>query len=116
MPTMSLTRYERSLQIWTLLVCAAREPKCFTYGDVAGAIGMKGAGVMSSFLEPAMLYCESNGYPPLTVLVVNRDTELPGDGLSTSRDPTADRERVFRFDWFAGSPPESKDFKDAMGS
>ena len=85
------TRYQRSLQIWTLLVCAARERKSLTYGDVARALGMKGAGVMSSFLDPIMRYCARNGYPPLTVLVVNQKTGLPGGGLSTLEEANADR-------------------------
>lgn len=109
------TRYQRSLQIWTLLVCAARDRKCFTYGDVARVLGMKGAGVMSSFLDPVMRYCARNGYPPLTVLVVNKTSGLPGEGLTTLEETNADRERVFRFNWFAVRPPESDDFRAAIG-
>ena len=75
---------------------------------------MKGAGVMSSFLDPIMRYCETRGYPPLTVLVVNQESGLPGDGLTTLEETNADRERVYRFDWLAVRPPESNDFRDTM--
>ena len=53
---------------------------------------------MSSFLDPIMRYCERHGYPPLTVLVVNQESGLPGDGLTTLEETNADRERVYRFD------------------
>ena len=116
MHTTRFTRYQRSLQIWTLLVCAARERKSITYGGVTRALEMGGAGVMSFFLEPVMRYCDRNGYPPLTVLVVNQETGLPGGGLTTLEEANADRERVYRFDWFAIRPPESNDFRDVMGA
>ena len=64
--------------------------------------------MLSSFLELGMLYCERNGYPPPTVLAVYRDTGLPGDGLSTSKDPNADCERVFRFDCFLDHRPKRR--------
>ena len=78
-----MTKYQRSMQIWTLLVCAAYERKTYTYGEIVEILGMGGAGVMSQFLGPIMLYCEDSEYPPLTVLIVNQDTGLPGDGLTT---------------------------------
>ena len=75
-----MTRYQRSLQIWAVLVCGARERRSYTYGDIAKILGMKGAGVMAQFLGPIMWYCENNDLPPLTVLVVNQETGLPGKG------------------------------------
>lgn len=108
-----MTRYQRSLQIWTLLVCAARERRSYTYGNIANILGMGGAGVMAQFLGPIMHYCEQDGYPPLTVLVVNQETGLPGDGLVTLEELNQDREMVFRFDWFKIEPPETNDFAQA---
>ncbi len=108
-----MTRYQRSMQIWMLLVCAARERKSYTYGQIANILGMGGAGVIAQFLGPIMWLCEDNGYPPLTVLVVNQDTGLPGEGLSTIQEVNEDRERVFNFNWFAIEPPQIKDFQKA---
>ncbi len=108
-----MTRYQRSLQIWILLVCAARERRSYTYGNIANILGMGGAGVMAQFLGPIMHYCQRNGYPPLTVLVVNQETGLPGDGLVTLEEINQDREMVFRFDWFGIEPPETTDFAQA---
>jgi hypothetical protein len=96
-----------------LLVCAARERKSYTYGNIANILGMGGANVMTQFLKPIMLFCEHNNYPPLTVLVVNQETGLPGQGLITREEVNKDRESVFRFDWFKIEPPETKDFAKA---
>jgi alkylated DNA nucleotide flippase Atl1 len=96
-----------------LLACAAKERKSYTYGNIANILGMGGAGVMAQFLGPIMHFCQQNDYPPLTVLVVNQETGLPGDGLTTLEEVNQDRERVFRFDWFAIAPPETQDFDKA---
>ncbi|MCP4206106.1 MAG: hypothetical protein GY767_03530, partial [Shimia sp.] len=78
---------------WMLLVCAARERKTYTYGQIAKILGMGGAGVMGQFLGPIMWWCEDKKYPPLTVLVVKQDTGLPGEGLSTIEEVNEDREQ-----------------------
>jgi hypothetical protein len=112
-----MTKYERSLQIWSLLICAARERKSFTYGQIAEILSMGGAGVMANFLGPIMWCCDRNGWPALTVLVVNKDTGLPGDGLVTVENVfdvkhvNREREKVFKFDWFTLVPPTVKDFE-----
>ena len=106
-----MTKYQRSCQIWSLLICAARERKTYTYGDVAKILGYSGAGVMGNQLGPIMFYCKDNGLPPLTVLVVNQETGLPGEGLSTLEEVNIDREKVFNFDWFSLEPPQVSDFE-----
>lgn len=108
-----MTRYQRSSQIWALLTYAARERKSYTYGDVADILGFSGAGTMAQFLGPIMWLCEDNEWPPLTVLVVNRETGLSGEGLSTIEEVNEDREAVFNFDWFGLEPPQNQDFKEA---
>jgi alkylated DNA nucleotide flippase Atl1 len=108
-----MTRYERSMQIWSLLICAAKERKTYTYGDVADILGMGGAGVMAQFLAPIMWLCEDRDWPPLTVLVVNQNSGLPGDGLTTIENVNTDREKVFNFDWFGVVPPSLQGFTSA---
>ena len=101
------------MQIWTLLVVTARERKSYTYGDVAEILGMGGAGVMAQFLGPIMWYCQDKNLPPLTVLVVNQDTGLPGEGLTTLENVNTDRKHVFNYDWFSVESPETKQFEQA---
>ncbi|MDA2916291.1 hypothetical protein MYX64_05545 [Nitrospinae bacterium AH_259_B05_G02_I21] len=110
---MTMTLYQRSSQIWSLLVCAAIERKTYTYGQIAKILGFEGAGVMGQFLNPIMRFCEDNELPPLTVLVVSQDTGLPGEGLVTLEEVNEDREKVFDFDWFSIEPPQNNDFEDA---
>ena len=106
-----MTRYQRASQIWSLLICAARERKTYTYGDIAEILGFGGAMVTAPILGCIMKYCKEHQLPPLTVLVVNRETGLPGEGLTTLEEVNQDRERVFQFDWFAIEPPQNEDFR-----
>jgi len=78
---------------------------------VADILGFGGAGVMAPILGCIMWFCEQNRLPPLTVLVVNRETGLPGEGLSTIEEVNKDREAVFAFDWFSIEPPQNGDFE-----
>ncbi len=105
MTKLKLTKSQRALQIWSLLVCAARDRRTYTYGELAGVLGMGGAGVMAGFLGPIMYYCQEKNLPPLTVLVVNKDDGRPGEGLTTLEDVNKDREMVFAHDWFGLKPP-----------
>ena len=108
-----MTKYQRALQIWSLLVNAAKDRRIYTYGELAKALGMSGAGVMGTFLGPIMYYCQEQDLPPLTVLVVNKDTGLPGEGLTTLENVNLDREKVFACKWFQREPPETGDFEEA---
>ncbi len=108
-----MNRYQRCNQIWTLLVSAALDRKSYTYGDIAEILGFGGAGTMAQFLGPIMWLCEDNEWPPLTVLVVNQDSGLPGEGLTTLEEVNKDRESVFKFNWFELEPPQNIDFEKA---
>lgn len=98
-----MTVAERAVQIWQLLIGAARVRQTLTYSMVADAIGM-GAGTLAQPLELVMGFCDRNGLPPLTVLVVNQATGRPGAGLSTLEELNRDRERVFNYPWFRLAP------------
>jgi hypothetical protein len=52
-----------------------------------------------------MRYCDTNGLPPITALVVRKGIGRPGSGLKTlGADPDRDRENVFRYEWFKRAP------------
>lgn len=108
-----MTKYQRSNQIWSLLICAARERKSYRYGDVAEILGFGGAGTLSQFLGPIMWLCEDNDWPPLTALIVNGKTGTPNDGLITLEEINTDRELIYKHDWFAIVPPQLEDFRNA---
>lgn len=106
-----MTKYQRSVQLWMILACGAGERKLFTYGQLAGILGMPDGRAVARFLGPVTGYCKSRQLPRLPVLVVNSKTGLPGKGLSTPEEVNADREKVFRYDWFSLEPPGASDFK-----
>jgi hypothetical protein len=108
-----MTREQRAQLAWQVLVSAAHNRQVLTYTIVADHIGM-GAGTLAEILGCIMYYCDQQGLPPLTVLVVKSDTGLPGEGLRTLADLARDREEVFRTQWFKRLPPSEQEFGDAF--
>lgn len=111
-----MTRFQRASQIWPMLVWAAQGRKIYIYREVAEVLGMPRAWrQIGKFLHPIMLYCRENDLPPLTVLVVNKATSIPGVGLTTAGELTLERvkmeqERVFGHDWSRSAPPTPEEF------
>jgi hypothetical protein len=105
-------RPDRALQVWQILIGKARNRQTMTYGMLAEMLDYGGAGVFAQILGHIMFYCQDVGLPPLTVLVVNEHTGLPGEGL-TGADLNADREAVFDYDWYAIWPPTPDDLSEA---
>ena len=106
------THPTRALQIWQILIAKASNRQTLTYGMLAQLLGFKGAGVLAPILGHIMFYCQQNNLPPLTVIVVNQKTGLPGKGL-TDADLNADRETVFNYDWFDLYPPSPEELASA---
>src|SRR5690606_14586620 len=73
---------ERAAQVWPVLVLAARNRQTLTYDLLGRLIGVPRQGLAHT-LGHIMYWCKQNGYPPLTVLVVNQSGR-PGEGLSTT--------------------------------
>lgn len=107
-----MTRSERAMQIWQILISKADNREIITYRDLADYLDFKGAGVFSQLLDPIMLYCKKNGLPPLTCLVVNKTTGVPGDGLTTVTNLSLDQNSVFEFRWFERYPVQIGDFEE----
>jgi hypothetical protein len=102
-----MTRGERAQLAWQVLLGAAHNRQILTYTLLGDLIGM-GPGTLAPVLGLIMKYCHSQGLPPLTVLVVNKDTGLPGSGLRTLEDLARDREDVFSEDWYGQLPPTAE--------
>ena len=99
------------MQIWCILIAGAHNRQSFTYGQIADFLEFEGAGVLSQTLGLIMNYCTENKLPPLTCLVVNQETGIPGSGLSTVADLPKDREAVYRQNWYALRTPQVNDFE-----
>ena len=106
-----MTLSERAMQVWQILVGAAHNRQTLTYGQVAKHLEFEGAGVLSQILNCVMEYCAAKGLPPLTCLVVNQTTGLPGAGLTTVANLPIDREAVYNQNWFALYPTQISDFE-----
>lgn len=107
------TTKTRAVQIYLILVGAAHRREILTYQIIAARLGYKGSGVLDRQLGHLMRWCHENMLPPLTVLVVNKKTGLPGVGLTLAADLNADREAVFQFNWYSIVPPTSAELPEA---
>jgi putative restriction endonuclease len=99
---MAVDQEYRAGLIWPILVKAAAQEvprELLTYGEVAQQIGVHHR-VLSYPLGHIQAYCISNGLPPLTALVVNKQTRMQGNGYTAGQTgDLADVEAVFAFDW-----------------
>ncbi|WP_462384127.1 hypothetical protein [Pseudomonas sp. Marseille-QA0892] len=105
-----MTRAERAMQVWQILIGASHNRQTLTYRILANHLEFEGAGVFAQILGCIMSYCESNDLLPLTCLVVNQTTGLPGAGLTTVEDLPKDREAVYNHNWYAMQPVQVNDF------
>src|SRR5947208_16405128 len=84
----------RGLQIYNILAGAAAHHQIITYGHLAKLMNYKGAGVLAQPLNHVLAWCRFNDLPPLTSLVVNRETGLPGPGMTAPGEFNANQMKV----------------------
>ena len=112
-----MTRTQRALQIWQVLIAAAHNRQLLTYELLAECIygkGKKGAGTLSDDLGVIMQYCQANSLPYLTVLMVSTTTgDAPGASLITVAPENRDQEleKVYGYKWFELKPLETHDLQ-----
>lgn len=102
---------QRALQIYPILMNAAANRQVLTYKAVGDLIGMPPI-ALSQPLGLIMKYCEREGLPPLTILVVSERTGMPGEGLTTVKDLNQDRESVYAFNWYGLPPLTEEDLRE----
>lgn len=107
--------FERAYQLWPLLAFLATHRQTITYGVVSQIVGVPAVALGQS-RGPIQNYCLKNKLPPLTIVVVNQDTGLPGlgfvavDTLSASQF-AREQARVFDFAWMERTCPSIADFE-----
>jgi hypothetical protein len=104
-----VTVKERAAQIWPVLAFAAQRRMTLTYDQLGNLIGVPRHG-LAHLLAPIQEYCRGRDWPPLTVLVVQEGTGLPGSGFTAAADVPEAQARVFSFNWPASPGPS--DFLD----
>lgn len=114
--------YVQAQQMWVILVgfimmrkypapSTVRKMDYFeriAYGELAEIMGRPGGGnMLSRQLGILGRYCVQNGLPALNVIVVNKDSEMPGDGAVVRLGMTVEEEmrEVENFNWFTVRPP-----------
>lgn len=101
-----MNRSQRACQIWAVLAWAAKNRQTLTYGLLSQLIRVPAAG-LGQLLEPIQSYCSRNNLPPLTILVVQHDSGLPGNGFIEA-DATKYPKMyidVYEHDWLGGVNP-----------
>jgi hypothetical protein len=108
-----MTQPEQAVLLWPVLALAARNQQILSYSDVQGFTGIAQHG-LGQPLGLIHHYCERQRFPRLNVIVVNRDTGLPGEGLPgkgmTPGEIFVEEARVFVFDWSSKDKPRASDF------
>jgi hypothetical protein len=110
-----MTVPQRAVQLWPLLAWAARNRQILTYSIVAKLIGVPTVG-LGQLLEPIQSYCLKRNLKPLTILVVQQDTGVPGTGFVAAQDIARVQGEVFQYDWVSHGCPTSVDFEEALRS
>jgi hypothetical protein len=97
----------RALQAYLVLIGLAWHRQTITYGQLSQNQMEKygHGGILAGPLNCIMGWCHESGLPPLTALVVNEQTGLPGEGLYTASDYPATQQQVFEFNWYSLFPP-----------
>lgn len=88
------------------------EHTSFQLAQVTGAF----TGGLGAWLEPVQSYCIINGLPPLTVLVVQQESGMPGSGFTgaSARDLAKEQARVFSFNWLGHGNPGADKLEQAV--
>ena len=108
----SMTREQRSQQLWSILVLTARNRQILTYEMIGQACGVPAPSV-GDFLRPIQQYCVENELAPLTSIVVNKSTGIPGEGFIAAHDVPRAHIDVFAANWLEQAVPSANQFADA---
>lgn len=103
---------ERAWQAWPLLTAAASNRQLFTYELLGQLTGMHAAG-LGDVLERIQSFCLLNRLPPLSALVVNKATGLPGEGFVAAADVPKAFMQVFMYDWQSVACPSPDQLEQA---
>jgi hypothetical protein len=104
---------DRAVQIWPVLVLAARNNQILTYDILGELIGVPRRG-LGQLLEPIQSYCLLHKLPPLSALVVSSQTGMPSAGFIAAQDVPAAQMQIFSFNWSRHPCPMAEKFAKAV--
>jgi len=91
-------------KIWPILVEVATAKGKMTYGELGPRVGVFYRN-LNLPLDLIARHCKRNGLPPLTVVIVNADTDEPGPGFLDGDDVAGAFTKVYEHDWAAVKNP-----------
>ena len=108
-----MSRFDHTASIWPLLVFAVENRRVLTYAKLGQLIGVKPP-ELGRLLEPIQSHCILQGLPPLTSIVVDARTGLPGEGFIAANNVPRAQAETFRFDWLGVPVPSREDYRNAV--
>ncbi len=104
----------RALQAWQYLIAKASNRQIVQYEELRELMEYPTSNPLGKILGCIMFYCEQNGLPPLTLIVVNK-SGVPGEGFTAEQldNYHQRREDVFNFPWYRMVPPTVSEFREA---
>lgn len=104
----------RALQAWQYLIAKATNRQIVKYDELKDLMGYPTNNPLSHILGCIMRFCDQNGLPALTIIVVNK-TGVPGHGFTAEEweDYHQKREDVFNYEWYKIVPPTIEEFEAA---
>jgi hypothetical protein len=105
------TRPTRALQAWIVLISRARNRQTLTYSMLDELMSFGNPRALGPILDYIWAYCKVSDLPPLTILVVNKNTGVPSSGMGEF--DFAQQESVFEFDWYSVLPPSPEELDKA---
>jgi hypothetical protein len=87
-----------------------------TYEELAQRAHQQDKGLLAPPLDLVAGWCQANGLPALTLLVVETVTGKPAPGVDATRegDVAAEQDKVREYDWFAIFPPSVAELTPAQ--
>ncbi|QWC00203.1 hypothetical protein KHQ88_01155 [Mycoplasmatota bacterium] len=96
---MNSRKISASYKAWDILVDLANEHRTIYYQDLGDQIGYSPQSV-GSVLSLLQNHCIWKDIPPITVLVINKETDMPGIGYRERYGRVEkDTEETFKYKW-----------------
>jgi hypothetical protein len=102
-----------AVRLYQILIGYAARHQTISYLDLARLIGWKSGRPLGKPLGYLMFWCQKNKLPPITAIVVDRNSGIPGTGFTAAtagKVPRAQQE-VFKKDWYALYAPTAKELE-----
>jgi len=108
-----VNQFQRSMQIWSILVFAAQNQKLISYTALGKLVGVP-TPALGRFLFPILYYCQQNDLPPLTSIVISHVSGTPGEGFPPNINVPESQSRSFVYDWQSVDAPNADQFQAAQ--